>query len=265
MKENVCICSFLREDLFEEETHDIGFVDMRFFKTNEIPDKAIEYELAIIVCDFDHSTCVDIFLDCIETLNCKHIHLFCVGEQWLIRNVIRELPTLEKIDSFSVIIKDGSCDIGLIEGTVYNFITPLCSAMIQPTAMAYDTMAGPLEIIAVEDLPDEEVKNFVTSIIKKDKSVIFSVIGEAYSLITVEEVRSSLPDCEVWCSIDTEQPYNMILIIRQLDEYQRPNKKRKSSSSKTSSIKNEPSNYDLKKELETKFDELFGAFDESDE
>lgn len=263
MNENVCICSFVPEDLFEDETHNIGFVDIKFFKSNTMPDKSIKYELAVLVCDFDSDSSVDRFLDCIENLNCEHLHLFCIGEQWLVRNVIRELPTLEKIDSFSVIIKDNSYNSSLVEGMVYNFITPLCSTMIQPTAMAYDELNGPLEIIAVENLPEEDVKNFVTSLLKKEKSIIFSVIGEGYSLITIEDVRNALPDCEMWCSIDTEQPYNMILIIRQLDEYYMPKKKRKKRKSESTKAKEESSDYDLKKELEAKFDELFGTIDES--
>lgn len=265
MNENVCICSFVPADLFENEKHSIGFVDMNFFKTNTLPDKSIKYELAVTVCDFDSDSCVNKFLDCIENLDCEHLHLFCVGEQRLLRNVIRELPTLEKIDSFSVIIKDSSYNIGLVEGMIYNFITPLCSTMIQPTAMVYDELNGPLEIIAVENLPEEDVKNFVSSMVKKEKSIIFSVIGEDYSLLTVEAVRNALPDCEMWCSIDTEQPYNMILIIRSLDEYQISNKKRKKAKSEEAKTIEEPSDYDLQKELEAKFDELFGAIDESDD
>ncbi len=258
MKENMCVCSFLDEKAFEEETFDYENMKIMFSETNSMPNSLKAYSLATVICDFENDDYVQKFLDIVEKYRIVHIHVFIIAEQWKIRNAVKGIPKLSDKISYTIIIKDDYCTTERIKGELYNFISPICSVGLHAYPSDYSGFSGQVNTQIFEDIQEADMRSLLYKIEETEYGII-GVFGSNYSLLEIHDMKKITDEKNIIWAFDPNKAFNCFVMIKGIRKASTTKNKNKSMAGGRGKDMTE-----LEKELELKFNEMFGPISDED-
>ena len=213
MKDNIHICSFTTDTLFDKKVYGYIGLDVTFHEKGTRPIFATADDLVISVCDFDIPDCERTFLSFLRKFSCKHHHVFCIGTREKLRMTVQKLKSVPSfVQSYTVVSKDADFSYDEVSGLVLNYITPACCITSPSSFDTYSCIKGPVIINGYDNLNEQELRSVMTSLPLDNNDVMVSVIGKSTALLT-STIDKYFPNTRFFISEDRTHNFERIIFI----------------------------------------------------